>query len=355
MRKWVRLLALGFIPAVGIVYATGFLVVLTFLETYGIRESGMEFWKGRYIHIGIIVLALPVIFNCTFYPLWIIRAERVAKPEIKITPPRILEIVLLLLNLQVACFVVIMFFRRAYSGFGSLFWIFILTIFGILGTVGLKRLLEWAKQSKTINETVVVYSRWALIIIIGIFDIGLLRAFREIIDEMLEFHTGSLILLLLLVFLLGLIPVIVSHYLNKYFAEHLEKSANALRILTISIIAPLVYFHILAFSYVIYPYVPASRGGGDYTTADKTVLVFKKEISVSGFKEILDTQLKSGEMQSIPLIVISETSGSLFAAIPKEAGGPEAWRKNFTNRPRVFEIAKDRLSHCIIKSSLSRF
>lgn len=37
------------VGAIGLAYATGFVVVLTFLNEYGIREAGGEFFKLRYI------------------------------------------------------------------------------------------------------------------------------------------------------------------------------------------------------------------------------------------------------------------------------------------------------------------
>jgi hypothetical protein len=45
----------------GVVYAAGFLIVLAFLDRFGIREAGSDFWKARYMHIGILCLAFPLI------------------------------------------------------------------------------------------------------------------------------------------------------------------------------------------------------------------------------------------------------------------------------------------------------
>ena len=40
-----------FLLVVGILYATGFLAAFTFLERFGVRESGTEFLKLKYIYV----------------------------------------------------------------------------------------------------------------------------------------------------------------------------------------------------------------------------------------------------------------------------------------------------------------
>src|SRR5674476_1469603 len=45
---------------IAMTYASGFLLVFTFLDRFGIREGGEEFLKAKYIHAGILFLLFPV-------------------------------------------------------------------------------------------------------------------------------------------------------------------------------------------------------------------------------------------------------------------------------------------------------
>src|ERR1035441_9433607 len=64
-----RTIPYWFLAFVGLIYASGFLVVSDFLETYGLRDAGAELWKTRYIHIGVFCLMATVIPNAVTYLL----------------------------------------------------------------------------------------------------------------------------------------------------------------------------------------------------------------------------------------------------------------------------------------------
>src|SRR5258708_4928771 len=48
-----------FAALAAILYATGFLTVFTFMDHMGVRETGAEFSKIKYFHVGILCLFLP--------------------------------------------------------------------------------------------------------------------------------------------------------------------------------------------------------------------------------------------------------------------------------------------------------
>jgi hypothetical protein len=64
-----RTIPYWFLAFVGLIYASGFLVVSSFLETFGIRDAGADLWKTRYIHIGVFCLMATVIPNAVTYLL----------------------------------------------------------------------------------------------------------------------------------------------------------------------------------------------------------------------------------------------------------------------------------------------
>src|SRR5258706_1725555 len=51
---------------IGLTYGTGFLCVFTFLDNFGIREAGEDFFRVKYIHVGILFLLFPI---CILIPL----------------------------------------------------------------------------------------------------------------------------------------------------------------------------------------------------------------------------------------------------------------------------------------------
>ena len=69
--------------AIGLIYATGFLVIFTHLDRFGVREVGNEFFRAKYVHVGILAAAFPIIFIGTaFAIIEIKRLEKNQKPQV---------------------------------------------------------------------------------------------------------------------------------------------------------------------------------------------------------------------------------------------------------------------------------
>lgn len=69
-----RTISYWFLAIVGLIYASGFLVVLIHLGTYGVTDVGGELLKARDIHIGVLAFVFPVTimgtaFSMLFLPL----------------------------------------------------------------------------------------------------------------------------------------------------------------------------------------------------------------------------------------------------------------------------------------------
>jgi len=56
-----------FLAFSALVYASGFLAVTTFLDRFGIRESGIGLWKAKYVYVGLFCVALPLVAASTIY------------------------------------------------------------------------------------------------------------------------------------------------------------------------------------------------------------------------------------------------------------------------------------------------
>jgi hypothetical protein len=66
-----RIIPYCFLGIMGLIYASGFLVVTTHLEALGIRDLGSEVWKSRYVYIGVFSLVFPAMIVSTFYVFFV--------------------------------------------------------------------------------------------------------------------------------------------------------------------------------------------------------------------------------------------------------------------------------------------
>jgi hypothetical protein len=62
-----------------VIYATGFLVVSSFLDRFGVRESGGEFFKIRYMHVGLLYMLFPGVVLAPIFAFFHVQAHRDTK------------------------------------------------------------------------------------------------------------------------------------------------------------------------------------------------------------------------------------------------------------------------------------
>ena len=141
----IELLPQWILVGTGVVYAAGFLVVLAFLDRFGIREAGSDFWKSRYIHIGMLCLAFPLILNGTILSL-VYLVFRGKFPK-SVMLQRLLPIGLLVINLEIVCFILIMITNRkpgggSIAGLTPLLWIVVATLLGVPILLLIERIIE---------------------------------------------------------------------------------------------------------------------------------------------------------------------------------------------------------------------
>src|SRR5664279_2307027 len=103
-----RTIPYWFLALVGLIYASGFVVVSTFLETYGLREVGTDFWKARYIHIGFLCSVFPAVPVLTAYLLFRVVVDRHRKEPRPYLPLRIFNVLAQYLTLEIAYYLFVM-------------------------------------------------------------------------------------------------------------------------------------------------------------------------------------------------------------------------------------------------------
>lgn len=135
-------------------------------------------------------------------------------------------------------------------------------------------------------------------------------------------------------YLLSMLIPFVFHEGNKK-ADLAETPSKQRQILFMSyaVIVVLCVISAILFALKVFPYIPASKGGADFTNP-----VF---VSVN----LPDSTTLSAEQRnalSAPTsyVLIEETPESIFLAHIADAGGPLAWRQ-FAGVPKIVQIRKD--------------
>ena len=327
LARWI--LAFG-----GLLYFTGFLVVLTYSEKLGLREAGTVFFKIKYIEVGFLCLVLPIIIISSAYSMFILRSTSMLGREknrhndsnstnsnnIKLYPPSII----LVFNLLFVFYSILMFSPPGFIREQRPLAIPAIFVSTVIGLLLIQKASEWIKPE--LSDKFHIISRWILCIFIVI---GLnIYTFIGIHDRLAEifFSRG----LYYLVFI-GFIGFLIIRAHNR--AIGIEPSAkSAVWIIVISIIILLYYLMVLSFAYSIYPYIPVSRGGGNY---EKTPL-----ISIEADNLFMQSN-KNNTSFLKHVILLKETRDALFVASPESGGGPVLWRRR--NRPDILVIPKSHI------------
>jgi hypothetical protein len=331
----------------GIIYAAGFLVVLAFLDRFGIRDAGAELWKAKYIHVGILCLAFPFIVNGTILSL--IHLIFHGKFNRSIMWQRLLPVGLLVINLEIACFVLIMLTDRqpggqAIAGLAPLQWILAVTLIGIPALLGIERLIERVLDKtpqsdadiSTPSHTWIVNSRWVLMVIVAGLDVWYIVSFTGTVKAASPWLGLTYVVFSLV---LGVMLSTVAIYGRR---QPHEGRKRAITVLAVSIILPFCYLVVLAFSYGVYQNIPATRGGGNFSASPKVVITFKDAQKPSSFD--LKYFATNSVQVTIPLILIEETGWAFFLADPDEGGGPSEWKYIGGRKPQILVVNKSEVA-----------
>jgi hypothetical protein len=366
-----RTIPYWFFAAVGLVYASGFVSIELYLGTFGLRDVGADFWKARYIHVGFLCSVFPILPVLTAILMFNTAKRSQSGNQRWLLFLRFSTGLVLYLIPQMAFFMVVFLGRRAdpsdahYIGFAQLGGILLVSLMGGVPIVLAERFFRipppnW-KFPPTFYLKVGVFLRVCVICVnTGLFS-WLIWLYHDLIWEMAWYH-----ILPLGTFILCTVAIPAFPVLRKWYAG--EAGYPNLGILTVCFAIPVYYLSLVTFSSSMLGYLPASRGGGDYSVAPQVIVKLNKDVSrdavTSAFLEQDSTTdspanggpkltkkartngtTADGKLSPVGFItkrcvLIEETAGGLFIAVPTEAGGPIEWRKSQTKRPAVLAIDK---------------
>lgn len=345
-----------FVAFIALLYASGFLVVLAFFDRYGIRESATDFLRARYIHIGILVLAFPAILNATVFALlYVMKHPRSDLDERKMRQ-RLWPILLLLINLEILCFMLIMLTRGGEPGSPAVGlkpaqWVLGVILIGVPVILLIDRaatafIINLAKPEKKADALSFAHGitsvlRWLLIPAVGILDIWFIADFAG--------HLGGISIWLVGLYIAfsALFGIVIRTLILYEHRPTAQGNIAAYRAIGVCLMFPLFYLMILAFAYGVFPYVPAPRGGGDYTSSPKVVIHFSPDAQKGISNAYLDSTITG---QTKPLVLLEEASQGLYAADPSDAGGPAEWRTVGGRKPRLLFVSYSSIASMAFES-----
>ena len=110
---------------------------------------------------------------------------------------------------------------------------------------------------------------------------------------------------------------------------------------TLCILGILFYLSILSFAHVVYPFIPAAKGGGDYTESLPVHIVFSSNSELYGnVASTIPPEIKTN-LDAHRMIMLDENNSFVFLAKTNDpdTNGPAGWRNG--NKPKVYEIRRD--------------
>lgn len=341
----------AFIVGVGLLYATGYLTTLTFLERFGLHDSGTEFLRLKYIYIGILYFLFPVTIAMPAVALVSLKrkALRVTKPGAETdntihkqssTPseslPKVpLASVLLIMNMLFVFYVVMAFAPPGYVHRRE--WIVPLMVLVSFGGAMLIRTLEDFKRTARFFERIGGWARWSIFwIVVLVLDRYAMRGLWADLNRMFWgtslFPTGGLFYF---AFVLSYLIIAQRFHIRIHQHPSSKKSYTAIGV---GVLFSLFFFSILSFANRVYPFIAAAKGGGDYQKSEIVVVHFLQKPEANQPQKILD--LTEERMQTVPMREIEETSSTIYLAL---TGKEDQWRLR-RDLPQVFGIARDSIS-----------
>jgi hypothetical protein len=361
LKFWPSTIAELFLVGAAVTYASGFLVLGAFLDRLGIRESGLEFIKIKYIQIGILFLLFPGVF---LLPVILYISIRILnRSPGGIHPARLVAPVIILVNALLITYVFATFAHPAffYEHIVQITCLFIWTTFCStcsrrLSSKMNESSIPWVDEFvaryvdplldrlKIVDTKRVVCSH--MIVYAGIVVIDWWILDWKFSSWAKNLDWASVTRALFYYFLCFLSAGFLVH---RFFSVPKRREGaypTSAWLFVACVSGGLWYMSIFAFAYGVYPHIPVVKGGGDYATTPDVELYFKKDTHTYLPKEIIlstdagPIRSSIGQVRSIRLKVIEETAAYVFVADPKSST-PRRWQAWQT--PKIYAVDRTQI------------
>ncbi len=359
-----------FAALVGLAYATGYLIVSTYLNSFGIEDASGDILRLRYLQVGFYFLiflgSLVVLTTYLFRELFSQSEEGDSSPHISALSIPVWILFLL------AIYMAVVFGEPSRTGRESLPWVASL----VAVSFSVSTLLYWFRTKFSLrNPDFSIVNRvfyLLLLLIVGALGWKVTQPFEAKVKEFLVLEWEMVLILLVFMAALGWM-----FYRAAFRRPEMSARVHAQYMpLRAALGLPLYYLCVMTFAYGVYPFVSTSKAGGYYADSeliklevrtpgnDQTGIPVRRSDtdltkapwpkphlssrSVYTFQpqgEVLPPELMEAASESKPLVLIEENSDAIFVADPSEPANPppghfrgvKCWT-DFECRPRVFEI-----------------
>lgn len=354
-------LSTWFVLGSALVYASGFLTIQFFHDSYGLRGLNTEFFKIRYAHVGILFVATPLIVNVTFYALLFWRAHNRNKApawdsntKFRTNLVGYLAWLRDVLEEPLNPFLIVAMFLVAASFYAVLIYYppgtfdqakYDLVATLIVAVVGQRSSTRFHSLKKRPNpEPPLPWFRRNWYALLRFFMTAallyiFLRVFWFLKAELpTEFYGQEAWCVVLSLFF----GSVVWRLSTPVHGASLGAMKTPRRVVAGVLLGLIYYLMVSFFAYGVYHYIPAGKGGGDYTHAGLVKLDF-----VESSENTLPAWLFANNPDHY-LVLVDATDVSVFLANPEQALaehhadgiGPPVWRIGRRYRPRVLELPR---------------
>lgn len=359
-----------FAVLIGATYASGFLCVFTFLNHFGIYETGEDFFRVKYIHVGILFLLFPI---SILLPLLLsVSIKKITPIEDILTEnnsgdkkpageahqehsqemhkhhkweKRIaVSSILIFMNMCGVFYLFTLFTPLNYV----LERVYVLPLIFIVSFLGPLLTDNFVKRNivpeKT--ETFAKVMRW--ILVVGVIAALDYLAFRGFFHQLRDIFWGSGWIpdgaIYYIVFVM-LIPYTLWRTNERCKKIPHPRAKTEMRLAAVCLIGMFYFLSIIAFALTVYPQIPFAKGGGSYAESRCLTINFRP---VPGVVPIVDavTPLEKELSTSNNFVIIEITPAYLFLARKSDAGGPIAWQKMRT-MPNIVEVRQDSIGEIV--------
>ena len=358
-----------FAMVVALIYASGFLCIYTYLDHFGIRGTGGDFFRARFVYVGILFLLFPV---SVIVPLVVALSLRRIYTKIRVqprgkpphaqrgpsrgTPTAPLQAIkapsvhitsyLLFLNMGWVFYVCLLFTPREFltSG-GKQLVVPLIFVTSILGPA----FIQWFVDHFIVAHRSDSFSRFlswtTFIVIVAPLDYWTFKGYFHELWLILWGSGGVAPAGAITYFVLTALVPFSFWRANLRCKETTNRRGRIETRIAAACLSLMFYFlSIQSFAVRVLPYIPVAKGGGDYSEGPYAHVILRGILPVS--TSILQNNMRPSQVQSGAFVVIEQTPLSLFLADAREAGGPKEWRR-MKKLPRVLEIPRERIEQVV--------
>jgi hypothetical protein len=294
-------------------YLSGFLIDYFYFSSKGIIDTGSEILKLHYVHIGSeFLIGTALIVGPVFYMLFV--REQLNKQSTRSTPFSRVNLVLIATAFLYwwSLYIAAVFAPPHYFNRDEHWWRYLALVVIALSFVayilGARRLLrddpQYEAKRMAIGATLLI----AISCLAAVVFWGLVEKVLTMLPGVI-FYLG---------FCIGLAAVIARTYEMLSASEHWNLRTMTFFALSSCTFMVLLFLTLLSYTYSVYPYIPYTKGGADFSDAHR--------VSVVTDKEVLPTNTKLDDV-----IIIYSTSNSIFFAKPEKGNDACDWRRASAN------------------------